>query len=305
MSELPAQTLPVGADTDPGAPPDPRLDRVDRLSLVEFRKRYFRPKRPVLITGMASAWPAARKWSFAFFRDLAEDRKVVLESGNVLQGKTAFETSGFRAYVEHLMTTGPTSEAGKGAARRYLSMFNIFEHYPALRDDVDFSLITDLTRWHYTFGWLGPQGTLTGFHIDWIDNILAQIQGRKRLWLVSPQDSHCMYPSRKYDFRSTLSSVDPEDYDPARYPWFAQVRPIQVDLEPGHMLFIPRGWWHRVQSLDPSISVNTFAHDLRGILFHQSRSKLLDKLHRCGLYGVGNCTCHMDADRRRVGKPAE
>lgn len=303
MSEPLAAAPHAPAETEATAPHDPRLDRVERLSLDEFRSRYFRRKRPVLITGMAQDWPALGKWSFAFFRDLADDRNVTIEMGNVLQGQTAFEKSSFRGYVEQLMAPQPSESAG-GQGRRYLSLFNIFEQFPALRDDVDFSLLTSLTRWHYTFGWLGPKGTLTGYHIDWIDNILAQIQGRKQLWLVPPDLSYCMYPSSKYDFRSTLSQVDPDSWDRRRFPLFEQVRPIPVVLEPGQMLFIPRGWWHRVQSLDPSISVNTFAHDLSGILIHQSWAKLKDHLHRSGLVGRGHCTCHMDTNRHRIGKPA-
>jgi len=300
MSNLSAAPLVPDEDGVETTAAGPTIDNVAQISRNDFRKQYFRPKQPVLITGVARQWPALRKWSFSFFRDLAEDRTVVLEHGNVLQGQTAFETSGFRSYIEQLMVSGGQNDTGK--ARRYLALFNIFDHFPALRADVDFSLLTDLTLWHYPFGWLGPKGTLTGYHIDWVDNLLAQIQGRKKIWLVPPRDSHCMYPSSKYDYRSTLSGVDPDNYDPNRHPWFAQVRPFQLVLEPGHMLYIPRGWWHRVQSLDASISVNMFAHDLKGILFHQSRAKLKDSLHRSGLLGNGNCTCHMDVSRRRIGK---
>lgn len=270
----------------------PAIDQVARIDPDTFRHQYFRRKRPVHVTDMATQWPALSKWSLPFFAGLADERQVTIENGNVLQGDTNFETRGFRDYVAELIRAEEEGAASATGGRAYLSLFNIFQHFPALRDDVDFSLIKRLTHWHYVFGWLGPAGTLTGYHIDWIDNILAQIKGRKRLWLAPPVQTPFLYPSKKYDFRSTLSSVDPDTWDKERFPLFAQLHPVSVVLEPGHMLFIPRGWWHRVQSLDPSISVNCFAHDLSGILIHQARSKLQDALHRFGLYGREGCTCH-------------
>ena len=32
----------------------------------------------------------------------------------------------------------------------------------------------------------------------------------------------------------------------------------QVTLDPGDVLFVPKKWWHYVQSLDTSISINTW-----------------------------------------------
>ena len=101
-----------------------------------------------------------------------------------------------------------------------------------------------------------------------------------------------MYPSRKYDYRSSLSEVEPNTWDRARHPLYAGVRPVQVVLEPGQMLFLPAGWWHRVEGLTPSISVNAFAQDWRGIIGRQARADLLHGLHRLGLYGRADCTCH-------------
>jgi lysine-specific demethylase 8 len=283
------------------------VERVARLDPAEFGARFFRPRRPVLITDMATHWPACRRWSFEFFAALDPGRRVTLEEGNVLQGDTAFESASLGDYLADLAAAPAREAGGSGqqdsaatddAGRCYLSMFRVFEQFPQLRGDVDFSLLEAVTLRRVYFAWLGPAGTLTGYHIDWIHNILAQISGRKRVWLVPPEASRAMYPSRKYDYRSTLSEVEPSTWDAARHPLFAQVRPAEVTLEPGQMLFIPRGWWHRVQSLTPSISINAFGHDLPGLLLHQTRASLLDLLHRAGLHGRGNCTCHQGSGSR-------
>ena len=314
------QTLEQSAALPTSIPEQPLsaadIDQVPRLDIATFSSRYFRRRRPVLITDMATQWPACQRWSFDFFATLDPARAVTLEQGNVLQGETAFESAPLGEYLSGLASdaspapeTTPTSAPttapftplappAADAGPRYLSMFRVFEQFPRLRGDVDFSLLEAMTLRQVYFAWLGPAGTLTGYHIDWIDNILAQISGRKRVWLVPPSASRAMYPSRKYDYRSTLSEVEPSTWDAARHPLFADVRPTEITLEPGQMLFIPHGWWHRVESLSPSISINAFGHDLSGLLLRQSRASMLRLLHRLGLHGRGDCTCHQPNTKR-------
>ena len=153
----------------------------------------------------------------------------------------------------------------------------------------------------YIFSWIGPGGTVTGYHIDWADNIFAQIYGRKKIHLVSPDQSHCMYPTTKFDLGSTLSGVDRENPDRDAHPLFADVTEISTLTNPGDLLFIPRGWWHHVQSLDVSISVNNFGQDLKGILVDSTRECLKHYLHAVGLYGK-ECTCHITVDGKRREK---
>jgi len=115
---------------------------------------------------------------------------------------------------------------------------------------------------------------VTGFHIDWGDNILAQLQGRKELHLASPEQSRFMYIGRKFDQGTTLSEVDLDNPDLQRFPLFEKAELIKIILHPGEMIFIPRGWWHHVRSLDASISVSNLALDLKGILFDTVPQKI-------------------------------
>ena len=135
------------------------IDRVARLDRKTFAARYFRARKPVIITDMATHWPAVQKWSFDFFAGLDPDRQVTLETGNVLQDETNFETAGIADYLSKLEQEGGATP--KGDKKRYLSMFRIFEQFPHLKADVDFSLIEALTMRQIYFGWLGPAGTLT------------------------------------------------------------------------------------------------------------------------------------------------
>ena len=90
------------------SPDQPRLgvDRVPRLESAEFAARYFRPRQPVVITDMATQWPACQRWSFDFFAQLDPDRAVTLEKGNVLQDETAFESARMADYLTGLTQAG-------------------------------------------------------------------------------------------------------------------------------------------------------------------------------------------------------
>ena len=274
-----------------------QVPRVSQIDHQQFYNKHFKPKQPVVITGMMDEWPAMKKWSFEFFSELGSSANVYVEKGNILQGQTDFQQAQLQDYLQALLA----DDEEKGQRKTYLSLFNVFSVFPELQNDIDFSLIRAQTFKNYVFAWLGPGGTLTGYHIDWADNILAQIHGHKRLYLVSPEQSAYMYPSSKYDYRSMLCSVDPDNYDREQYPLFSQIKPLETVLHPGEMIYIPRGWWHRVQSLEKSISVNNFGHDLAGLLYYQPRASLEQVLHRLGLYG-SECTCHMMVDGKKVAR---
>ena len=77
---------------------------------------------------------------------------------------------------------------------------------------------------------------------------MAQLKGRKRCILFSPEDSEFIYHGK----------VDPERPDLAKFPLLEKARFFEALLEPGEMLFMPAGWWHYVVALEKSI---TFSYD--------------------------------------------
>ncbi|MEM9643398.1 MAG: cupin-like domain-containing protein [Planctomycetota bacterium] len=271
------------------------IDEVARIDAADFRRNYIRTNRPLKMTEMAKDWPAMTKWSFEMFRDLGSKETVHLEEGNVMQGETSFRKETFADYVSKLI------EDDRSVNRGYLSVFRIFDAFPHLRDDVEFNILDQFKLKSSTSGWLGPAGTVTGYHIDWGDNILAQIHGRKRIHLAAPSQSKDMYVSQKFDQGATISEVNMDDYDPDRHPRFRNVIHHEVMLHPGEMVFIPRGWWHHVRSLDPSISVSNITFDAKGIFRDVLPHRIKQKLHDLGLWKCP-CTCHVIRDGRWVRK---
>lgn len=272
--------------------PVEEIDRVAHIENNKFRQQYFLKNKPLVITDLAKLWPAFGKWDFEYFYNLAgADADVTIEHGNVIQAETNLSRLSLRDYIANVLLR-PNANSSLGHAVPYASLIQILDIFPQLAADIDFSLLNHLMINTYCFGWIGPGNTVVGFHIDWVHNLLAQIYGTKRVTLVSPRFNKNMYPLAKYDFRSRLSAIEPTCWDQEMHPLFSQVSVVDICLEPGHVLYIPPGWWHRVESLAPSISINNFGHDFLGLFRYQLPAKLQQGLHNLGLWQHGNCTCH-------------
>ncbi|GGK28717.1 hypothetical protein GCM10007962_23710 [Yeosuana aromativorans] len=262
-----------------------------------FKTNYLSKKKPIVLKGYANNWEAKRKWNLDFFSNL-NNTKVTLEVGNIFQNETHFVKDDLSSYIEKLKE----EEKTKVKTKTYLSLFNVFKTFPKLKQDIDFSIFTKFTKKNNTFAWIGPSGTISGFHWDTQNNILAQIKGEKLVLLVSPQYNKNMYKSKKYDAASVFSEVDINNYDENKHPKFKSAEIHSVVLKPGDALFIPKGWWHYVKSLDVSISVNNFGYLLKDMLFYRLIDSLKYRLHLLGLYGNKNCTCHKFIDGKMVSK---
>ncbi|MCB9532556.1 MAG: cupin-like domain-containing protein, partial [Myxococcales bacterium] len=46
--------------------------------------------------------------------------------------------------------------------------------------------------------------------------------------------------------------------DHERFPRLRDAQPYETFIEAGEMLFIPQGWWHRFETLEPAIALNFF-----------------------------------------------
>ena len=274
---------------------DSGIASANQISPQDFLDHHIRQNLPLKMTGMMDAWPAMQNWNLKYFRSLNSETEVHLEVGNVMQGDTEFKKNSFAEFVDRII-----NDDGNGD-KEYLSVFKIFEHFPQLKKDVDFSILNQHKLKHSMVGWIGPAGTVTGYHVDWGDNILAQIYGRKELLLAPPSATENMYVSKKFDQGATLSDVDVDNFDEAQFPKFKKVRHHQVTLNPGEMIFIPRGWWHLVRSLDKSISVSNLTYDLKGMLVDALPGRIKQTLHDAGIWKCP-CTCHVIRDGKWVKK---
>jgi lysine-specific demethylase 8 len=229
------------------------LPRLQSPSLDEFTERCLGPRQPAIISGWMKDWPALRTWSLDYFRvkygACRVDTIVDLPTSGTLFSHSEVphaRTQSLREFVNLIESPERTRPC-------YLNGVTV-SSLAGLGEDVAFPQLGPVEDVKNLL-WLGPAGTRMSFHFDFVDNFLAQIQGAKRLLIVSPDESSAMYPAVA---NVSESLVDIERPDLSTWPMFAHARVLEGTIHPGEMIFIPCLWWHEVRSLSPSISVNHF-----------------------------------------------
>lgn len=263
-----------------------------------FKKSYLNKNTPILLKGYGNNWEATKKWSLDFLSELEVKNPVTLEVGANNQNDTNFTQQNLKDFIENIKNSKP--EDKKTPA--YLTLFEIFRLFPHLKQDVDFSIFTKYTKVNDIFAWVGPPGTVTGLHYDSLNNLLAQVMGRKLVILVSPKYNSKMYISKKYELGAVSSEVDINNYNENTHPKFKDVDFMSVILKPGDVLFIPKNWWHYVKAIDTSISISNFGALFSDVIFTKPKERILHSLHCRGYYRKNNCTCHMVVDGKRLSK---
>ena len=263
------------------------IEQIHRPTRERFVRDYLAPRRPVKVSGALDDWPAMQRWSFELFSSLGRDVQVDVEVGDCLTRSTVRQQWTFADYVSSVVSDR-LNEANGGIP--YLSVFPLLERFPELEADLGTRLWPN--RHFFHVAWIGPAGTFSSLHYDRLNGLLAQIRGRKRIVLYEPEQWAYMYESRKFDWGTVISEVDPRHPRYDRWPLFRNARGTEVLLEPGELLFIPARWPHHVLALEPSISLTCFGQTRMDVLFGEPRDQILGKLHQLGLYRRGNCTCH-------------
>nr|MDQ3369210.1 cupin-like domain-containing protein [Myxococcota bacterium] len=219
----------------------------------EFFRHYWAAHRPVVLTDATRSWPALRKWTPAFFK--REFGKVTIEVTAGREADPHYDMN-YRAhrrrlrmdrFIDQVLAAGTSNDL-------YLVSNNNTMKRPrfrALLDDVrPPRALFEPPRPTATSLWIGPAGTITPLHHDTTNILFCQIYGRKRIELVSPQETALLLDP----VHGFYSPIELDRLAVARHPALRQLAVKEVIVGPGDALFIPAGWWHRVSSLDVSIS---------------------------------------------------
>ena len=109
--------------------------------------------------------------------------------------------------------------------------------------------------------WIGQPNVVTHCHYDGYHNFYAQLYGRKRFTLFKPTEWPGLYP---YPFlhpnhaQAQVNLSSPNAVESKLFPLVGRVEAVEASLEPGDLLYIPPLWFHHVESLSVSISVNVW-----------------------------------------------
>jgi lysine-specific demethylase 8 len=209
-------------------------------------------RRPAIFAGLTDGWTAHTSWTPDELRrrygDILVTALVGLPSDGVLlpadQRQYEREMS-FTSFID-LTLAAPPSAPCYLAYKRAHELFDPREY--------DFgALVPADGHGSDTRVWIGSAGTRSMLHSDLKDNLFCQVSGRKSVILLSWRDSRAAYP-----FPNNLvnSQVDLAEPDLVRFPRLRRVTFYHAIIEPGEVLYIPRGWWHDIRACSPSVSIN-------------------------------------------------
>ena len=223
----------------------------------EFEERFFSSSTPVLLKGYIKDWPAVSTWTLDRFRELGGELLVPVEVGpHYMHPDFMRNEVPLALFLDYLEAAGEKDAPDHNV---YLAQHDLLTHgtMQTLRADIQDLPFSQLGRGdrYSQMVWMGPAGTVTPCHIDPYHNLLAQIQGSKRVLLFPPDATPCLYPSTD-PLQPNTSQVDVESPDLAQFPAFGDVAPVEALVGEGDVLFIPRKWWHHVRSLTRSTSLS-------------------------------------------------
>ena len=223
------------------------------VSRDEFVERYVRGCRPVVLTDLARDWPAMQRWSPQDLKSRFGHLDVEIQDERNADPRYEWNKLDHRrvqrlsTFVDRVLAGGPTNDYYMTANNEVLRRP---EFAPLLADIGSLPEFCDAAALPRASSfWFGPAGTVTPLHHDTLMLFHTQIVGRKRWRFISPLET-----PKLYNFNGVFSPIDVDHPDLSRYPTFAQVKMLEVIVEPGETAFLPLAWWHQVTSLDVSLS---------------------------------------------------
>lgn len=230
------------------------IGRIKAPSFDDFVSQYISKNRPVIITDAMHDWVPKQKWSFEYFRETHSDAVVGIQDGresdpHYEQNQRFLRTEvRFGDFLNRIDATESSNDF-------YMTAGNMGSHRQALHKLFEDAAEIDIRGEYFDFPaegslWIGPRGTVTPLHFDMINNFFCQIIGRKRVRLVPSWSLPWVY--NEYHVYSEVDAANP---DIGLYPEFEKATVFDFIVEPGEVLFIPLGWWHHLESLDPTVSI--------------------------------------------------
>lgn len=221
-----------------------------------FVDQHYALNWPVVLAGEMAGWPALERWSPDYLKRLVGSAHVEVQADRTRDPDFERRMSehrirmAFDAFIERISQSGAGNDL-------YLTAYNSAANTQALRPlEGDLGLVDKLLTRDGPSGmpWIGAAGSFTPLHHDLINNLLLQVVGRKRILLISPDETPRLYNDH-HVYSRIRDLAEPGLLE--RFPALEGLEVHQVVLEPGQALFIPVGWWHQVAALDFSV---TYTH---------------------------------------------
>ena len=238
------------------------VEKLHDISPADFKKNYYQAMRPVVLTGLASTWPAYQKWNWDYFKKVLGHIEVGVYNNVKSDAYTPVnKADAYMLFGEYL------DLVRRGPVDLRIFLFNLFQNAPELVDDFTWPehLMKGFVK-RFPMLFTGGQGSITHMHFDIdLSHILhTQFAGRKRVLLFPHEQQYHLYrkPFEVMSFANFANYADPErsQLDINQFPATKNAIGYEVILEHGDTLYMPAGYWHHMEYLESG-----FAMSLRGL----------------------------------------
>lgn len=226
------------------------IRRVENISKQDFIEHYYKPQKPVLISGLTKNWPAYEKWTLSYIQERAGDQIVPLYNNEPAKGSESVyapkKEMKLAEYIE-ILKTQPTDLR--------IFFYEILKKMPELLDDFEYPDIglKFFKKLPALFFGGGESKVFMHYDIDLPDSMHFHFDGHKSVTLFSPEQTKFLY---RVPFAiHNLESIDMDNPDFDAYPALKHVEGIQADMKHGDALYMPSGYWHYIKYLDGGFSM--------------------------------------------------
>jgi hypothetical protein len=254
----------------------PKTPEWHDVDLRTLREQIVSRNRPAVLKGLIQQWPmfqaSARSpqalYDYIQPRDLGRPTRVMVGQPDI---------KGLYFYRDDL--TGLNFESGqspfqatlasilnyrnqRNAPAVYTGATSVIEHCPQIGQENKLDVLDRHLPDKPAKAWLWLGNAVTAAtHYDNLDGINCMIAGRKRFTFFPPDQFSNLYigPLDLAPGGQPTSLVKVTAPDLGRYPRFARALAVAetADVEPGDAVFVPRLWWHNVESFeDLNLSMN-------------------------------------------------
>ena len=265
------------------------ISKLDSLPLNKFREEFLEKNRPVVLRTLTTDWTIRKKvseggWTCDRTKEIdLTSLKQRFGGCSVPVERTdgSLEYTTFARFVDNW-------EVGCEGEKWYLKDWHIYLHDAALEEQAATPLIFAddwmnayfaLQKMDYKFAYLGRKGTNTKLHCDIINSYSwsTNVCGKKKWMLLPPEQSIWLFDVFGQKTANWFACQE-EQGKAWRFPSLQRCSPIEVMQSEGETIFVPSGWYHTVENVQDTLSIN--ANWCNGYNLEWTFRAMQDLVHR-------------------------
>ncbi|MES2774476.1 MAG: cupin-like domain-containing protein [Bacteroidota bacterium] len=261
------------------------VDVVENIDKACFQEQYFKPRKPLIIKGLAKDWPAYNKWTWDYFKEMVGEKEVPVYNNIKSDSYTPInKADGYMKFGDYL------DMVAKGPVELRVFAFNIFSEAKQITKDFIYptQLVNNFVK-RFPLLFVGGSGSVTHMHfdIDYPHILHTQFIGRKRVLLFPYEERHKLY-RKPWE---VLCMADYSNYHKGKvdfksYPAINKAAGYEVILEHGDTMYMPTGFFHHMEYIDSGFAMSlrildpnpfTVAHGVWNLLGMRGIDNLMKK----------------------------